>query len=664
MALLFFLLSSVLVIELVSGLDWTLVYDSNVLLRNHRYAAIGYHAASNKIYFLGGHGGVVEITNLEDYDIDVNVFTNRGNILPVGIFANGQTYAQMNDIIYIISPHNPYNMATFDVSTQTLVTQFYPNGQAFSFPALLRNNDAFKYICITHYTNPQEYLYLIYLKSVQLYDVTNDQWLPTLAEPQYDRRESACIIHNIYLYVFGGLDTNTIEKIYLSDQYNRDWILMPSTLGELGYTRLIRAVAYYHNIYVTSSLQLDGAWIIDTTNNDSVSTTGGFNPSRSFAGAPAIVIDDTLYEFGMDGEWVYARLPNTTTTAGPTVSACNDSIDITHINWDLVVNDVNDNEIPYYNVVLDVKVDELSVDIDVDLEYLGYSYGDNGIYGFGTTYFISLNSFSSNTLDIFSNNGLSECDNRLSSSFVNKSFAEKWEYSKTPYLDGHVGSDTFLAYPRSGDYWNISAFDINSGYKCDRINYFGSFSWADLQNKCNNPQTNEQSVHILVDNDWINLTGVFYLNIVSPLYKDFDSGIYRIYELTNEQFTIAVSKYVHVLGSTGISLYKISIIAVNTDGGKFKMDIITEAAEYLQLSSATLLISPSGYQFNIEPLNNGYCASFKSNICIQSWQISTTYNATCNNFGGIYGIQWIAQCNPNVINNTQCLSYNGDIVTL
>eukprot|EP01084_Bolivina_argentea_P239135 401912_1 len=242
--------------------------------------------------------------------------------------------------------------------------------------------------------------------------------------------------------------------------------------------------------------------------------------------------------------------------------SCEVTGEIMHIDWDLIVNDVNDDQVPYYNVTVHVNEVDLTVSIDADLGYLGNSYADNGIYGFGSTYFISLNSFSSDTLDIFSNNGLSECDNREPLSFVNKSFAEKWEYSETPYFSGHVDSYSYLAYPPSGNYWDLTAFGIDSGNKCDRINYFGSFSWDDLQNKCNNPQTTDSSVEILTDNDWINLTGTIYINIVSPLYKDIDSGMYRIYELTNEQFTIAVSKSVHVLAAKGISLYKISIIAV------------------------------------------------------------------------------------------------------
>eukprot|EP01084_Bolivina_argentea_P158508 276106_1 len=338
--------------------------------------------------------------------------------------------------------------------------------------------------------------------------------------------------------------------------------------------------------------------------------------------------------------------------------------DIMHINWDLIVNDVNNDQMPVFNVTLDVDETELSVNVDVDLQYLGYSYADNGVYGYGTAYFISFNSFSSNTVDIFSDNGLSECDNRVSSSFMNTSWTDKWAFSETPYVQDHVGSDQYLAYPFAGNFWNLTTFGIGSGHKCDRINYFGSFSWFDLQTSCKNPQTNKKSVDILVDNDWINLTGTVYINIISPLTKDIDSGMYRIYELTNEEFTIAVSKSVNIISSTGISLYKISIMTINTEQGEFKLDIITEAADYLQLSSESLLITPNGYQFNISPLNNGDCLSYKSNICVQSWQISTTHNKTCNDFGGIYAIQWIAQCNHDIVNNTRCLSHNGNEVIL
>eukprot|EP01084_Bolivina_argentea_P277098 472963_1 len=355
--------------------------------------------------------------------------------------------------------------------------------------------------------------------------------------------------------------------------------------------------------------------------------------------------------------WIRESCQNTATFICNAPVSCETSGDIVHFDWDNI-------HIPYYNATLNVNGDELSVDIDISLQYLGYSYAEH-IYGFGTSYFISLNSFSSSTLDIFTDNGLNECDNRISATTgENDEFDRLWKYSEYPFLKDHIASIDYFAYPPSGFFWNLT-LETDIIHKCDRarVNYGASFLWSDLQNQCKNPLTDESSVDILVDNDWINLTGTLYINIVSPLYKDIDSGIYRIYEVTNEQFTIAVSKSVHVLGSTGISLYKTSIISINTEEDKFKMDLLTEAADYLQLSTPTILVSPNAYQFNIEPYNDGVCLSYKSNICVQIWSITTMHNKTCNNFAGIYGVQWIAQCND-IVNSTRCLSFVGDTVAL
>ena len=119
---------------------------------------------------------------------------------------------------------------------------------------------------------------------------------------------------------------------------------------------------------------------------------------------------------------------------------------------------MNGDQIPYYNVTVDVDTDNLTVNVDAALAYLGTSCADNGICGFGTTYFISLNSFSSSTLDIFSDNGLSECDNRDASAFIGTLWNDKWNVSDTPYLNGHVGADPYLAYPPSGMSYNYMAY--------------------------------------------------------------------------------------------------------------------------------------------------------------------------------------------------------------
>ena len=121
---------------------------------------------------------------------------------------------------------------------------------------------------------------------------------------------------------------------------------------------------------------------------------------------------------------------------------------------------------------MSINQSELLLQINVDLEYLGYSYADNNIYGYGTTYILSFNSYSAQTIDIFSDNGLTKCDNRISSSFINKTFEDKWIYSGTPYIDGHIGSNDYLAYPPPGKYNYIKLFDSTIFLKLCQMTYY------------------------------------------------------------------------------------------------------------------------------------------------------------------------------------------------
>ena len=124
------------------------------------------------------------------------------------------------------------------------------------------------------------------------------------------------------------------------------------------------------------------------------------------------------------------------------------------------------------------------------------------------------------------------------------------------------------------------------GNGCNKIVYSGRFTWTDLRN-CQDYNGNIDSyTQIVTDDNWLNLTGTFYINVVSPYWPTSDFGYYRVYQILSQPFVIAVSSVVNVLGSTGINLMTLSVIAVYKEDADndFKLVLLTETADYLKLT--------------------------------------------------------------------------------
>ena len=78
------------------------------------------------------------------------------------------------------------------------------------------------------------------------------------------------------------------------------------------------------------------------------------------------------------------------------------------------------------------------------------------------------------------------------------------------------------------------------------IRYFGDFSWGDLRG-CTDYDGNKL-ININMDNDWINMTGRFYLSIISPYITDHDLGIYSIKDSITSYPLLAIYHIVITLG--------------------------------------------------------------------------------------------------------------------
>ena len=198
--------------------------------------------------------------------------------------------------------------------------------------------------------------------------------------------------------------------------------------------------------------------------------------------------------------------------------------------------------------------------------------------------------------------------------------------------------------------------------------YLGHFTYKELFDECTNFDGTQKYSLLTHDDKWINLTLTFYINIVSPLINDDNSGFYRIYQLLSAPFVIAVQKTIHVLQPVGIRLFTMSIIAVYKEKQQndFRLVVVTETAEYLKLDNPDLITYPwdleNNHQINFY-INDDYdddsstttenpCLNNKAYMCSQIWEIYAD-DVPCppSDFSGLYGMQFDAICNHDGTNN-------------
>eukprot|EP01084_Bolivina_argentea_P181074 312767_1 len=347
--------------------------------------------------------------------------------------------------------------------------------------------------------------------------------------------------------------------------------------------------------------------------------------------------------------------------------SCENNGSITHFNWNELMQNKNNNSIPYFNYTLEFNKNTLQLDINVDLEYLGYSIGEKHSH-IGTTYVLDFESFEGdNTKGI---NIAGNCENRKKIDFNGKTWDAYWNYSDTPYIPGHIANDNYLAYPPDTNYWKLTNDNDN---QCSRIHYEGMFEWTDLV-RCKTANGSKHLIHKEIDNKWINLTGIFYVSIISPISSIYDSGFYRVYQLISSPFTIGISKSSSIISSTGINLFTMSLVAVYKEDNDqrpneddFKLIVLTESADYLYLSLPKLILTPNINSAEFIINNNAYSGSnciisTHTAICTQLWEIYAL-NVECppNSFSGTYTIEWNATCDNNleIIENktNPCLEY-------
>eukprot|EP01084_Bolivina_argentea_P165840 288033_1 len=321
--------------------------------------------------------------------------------------------------------------------------------------------------------------------------------------------------------------------------------------------------------------------------------------------------------------------------------------------------------IPTFSVpVFEINENDLSLSVVVELEYLGKASANNERQPhFGTTYVLDFDDYDAHK-DKIDEPGT--CQNREAGSFTNVEFKEFWNYSEEPQNSGGIGSNSFLAYPPPpNDKWQM----YMKNNTCNTVVYEGHFTWQELRD-CKSYGGGESytKVYNIPENNWLNLTGIFYINVVSPVwYGNQDLGFYRVYQLLSQPFVIAVSSTVHVLGSTGINLMTMSVIAVYKEdfATDFKLILMTETAEYLELTRGVNneifeFTDPNNINTNAQVFdsifsvsdsteNNGCLANSKGYICSQLWKIEALNpgcvpNVVGTDLSGTYSLGFTPQC--------------------
>eukprot|EP01083_Nonionella_stella_P195007 718701_1 len=323
---------------------------------------------------------------------------------------------------------------------------------------------------------------------------------------------------------------------------------------------------------------------------------------------------------------------------------CEETGKIKHINW----MDLSRNASlkPDINFQMDVNQAELALYIRVELDYVGYSYCDRlETYGYGTTYVLDFESFDAHKSAIHKPG---TCANRLCDSFLhhNHSFADWWSYSDYPYLEDGIGCmHEHLAYPKPSSYWYM----YMKYSQCTPIVYEGKFNLNDLKN-CGNHDDTRRYLEFVNDDEWMNITGTFYVNLVSPMNKDIEIGYYYVYQLLAAPFVISIKKTINIMSSSGISLFTMTFVSVykQENEPKYSLILLTESTDYLYLTFNQLLDAPDSSLQIVE--DETECLTLRQNMCSQLFEI-TAYPVLCagDMFNGQYGIRFNIQCNPDLM---------------
>jgi len=335
---------------------------------------------------------------------------------------------------------------------------------------------------------------------------------------------------------------------------------------------------------------------------------------------------------------------------------CEDSGNIGHIDWDELMAE-SDNA-PAANISMEVDDDTLTLTVDVEVEYVGYALADDATPGYGMMYVIDFDDYDAAAMDI---RETGTCANRPASDTAAENWEDIWKYSVTMDSANDLGG-SYPAYWGT-DQWNIS--QTVSGSPCTGVRWTGSWSWYDLMD-CADYGDTTNFMEITEDSEWVNMSGAVVVNLVSPLGLNTDTGFYRVYQLASQPFLIAVHKTVNVISSTGIDLFLVTIIAVFKENveSDLEMVVLTESADFLMLTSPSILSEPTTYSLAFGNSGNDISSGCMTSgsLCLQLWSIEADDIECPTDLAGSYSFQFTADCNSAVSGYADAASTCNDYI--
>eukprot|EP01084_Bolivina_argentea_P287771 493802_1 len=292
------------------------------------------------IWLIGGYDGSGYINPIPILYFDTNeeTFYTDAATIPISvknITSNAQSFTQIGDIIYMVKDNT---FATFNTATKVF-TQNWNNvnipinqNSATAFSGCLTNIED-KYLIVLGGKDNE----ITYLKSIHIYDISNNIWLSNPPDMRRNRRIFTCNVVNQYMYAIGGetsynnqgqypIYTNSIEKLYIGNMnniQNENWIQLSNTLVDP--TAFTRSVVVNDFIYIIGGYQSNPfgytskVYIIDTNNNDNVYVDS--NMAYALSSVNTIFLNNYIYIMGgHDGGLI------------PTISPLNEVVDIWQIS--------------------------------------------------------------------------------------------------------------------------------------------------------------------------------------------------------------------------------------------------------------------------------------------------------------------------------------------
>ena len=295
------------------------------------------------------------------------------------------------------------------------------------------------------------------------------------------------------------------------------------------------------------------------------------------------------------------------------------------LQWDQLFDDTLNNYQAYNNTFIELVdgkndqtgVFEVTVTVQTkyvvraeyeDLKQHYVNETDDGLLG--VTYVLDTSNFESSGRYLSNPNG---CENRVASSYYNKSFDSYWTYSLAPYTNNflYLGNDLYnMQYPNT-NIWDISMSADSGNCSTNRngnVQWKNTFSFNDLFDTCGNYDLINDD-----ENNKLRFIISFYLTAVSPnplflnLCNNNDCGAYLTYTLLSHSLEIVFDKkccdlisnannillqsFTNTIISTQFVESNEELESNNNVTGYFELRLLTSVPYFMYLDSnnATLL---------------------------------------------------------------------------